>query len=500
MNFTVWHYFYQYLKTNQFTFYFALFLFVLSIGKYLSIRVPRALLDKRKALILVVLLGLVLRVFWLGFSSHIPKTEWKMPFIEEDRINMHAIELTKGIWFLEPPGVSPDGDRPPSGHRPIGYPMVLGTVYKIFGTNTVNAWVLQLILYAAATCLIFGIARMLFSSRVGIMAALFFSIYPISIYSVKLTCDEHLFLPVWYLGIYLLLKEINGKRYVLSWLWYGLIFGYATMTRTHAIFMPLVLGFAYILGKFPRKKIISTVLLTVAVMQIINLPWVVRNYKAWGVPVVYTTNLNYLYACVNSTATPEGEGWIPREGDEGYSEELSKLVAEDRNPGMIHKLSSREMTRWIVMHPKEFMVLGISRLLVFMEWNRRFGTWPFLSQFYEGSYDPSRPMEGRLRYVLEELAYATYYALFYAFLFAIFLMAFRWKRIKPLSRIGILTVGSCLSFWLLEHMVIYPDRKYRFPIEPLMMIFACYFFDHVMRTFRWEDAFRKVRSVLSRPR
>ena len=470
------HYLYQYVKTNVFTFYLAAFLVSLTLVKY--IKFPQKAFSRRAVLLFVILLGLVLRLGWLGFSSHIPKTEWDKPFIEEDRINIHAIELKQGRWMLEE-------DGSPSGHRPMGYPTFLGAVYMIFGNDRAVAWALQLLLYAATAALVYLMGKTLFSAEIGLLATLFLAVYPVSIYSIKLTCDEHLFLPLWYLGIFILLKEVMGRPGKWNWLWYGLLFGYAAMTRTHAIVMPAVIAFAYILKKYTWKRIVGTVFLVAVVMQLINLPWIIRNYKAWGVPVIYTTNMNYVYAAVNSSATPEGEGHLPVKGEDNYSEEFEAAVNEG-NPGVVHKLSSKYMMQWIAGHPRDFLVLGTCRLLVFMEWNRRFGTWPLLSQYFENSFDPARPLSVRTRYVLDELAYVAYYVLFYTFIVGAFMAAAFRRRFSSDARKGMLVLGSCMFFYLLEHMVIYPDRKYRFPVEPIMMIFASYLFYYLLTEFRWE--------------
>ena len=42
---------------------------------------------------------------------------------ENDYINIHAIELTEGIWFHGKQGT-------PIGRRPIGYPIVLGVLLR----------------------------------------------------------------------------------------------------------------------------------------------------------------------------------------------------------------------------------------------------------------------------------------------------------------------------------------------------------------------------------
>ncbi len=306
------------------------------------------------------------------------------------------------------------------------------------------------------------------------ITAFLFAIYPMSIYSVKLLTDEHLFLPVWYGGLYFLIRMLDGRKVPLDWLWLGLIFGYATMIRTHTIFMPFVVGLTFWLLKRPVKEVAAKLILVVVVMNLINLPWVIRNYKAWGVPVLYTATASFVYAQVNSTATPEGGGHIPREGEPGYSPELDEAMRSG-NEGEVHRIANREMARWLLNHPGQFLELGISRLLDFMCFNRKSGVWAIWHQYYPGSYDLTKPLPEKLRQFLEESAFAFYYSLFFFWILGIAFLLRRWKALPAVTRNSLLLIGACFLFWFAEHMVIYPDRKYRFPLEPMMLIAASYF-------------------------
>ena len=466
----------EYVKTNNLTTYSIIVLAVLSLLKYLPF--PKTRLPKY-TIHLIVLLGLCLRLFWIGFSSHTPQMA-RNPhhMLESDLSNVYAIDLTEGKWFL-------NDDGTPSGHRPIGYPLVLGLCYKMFGVNRMVAYSLNIALFVFTAYLVYYMAQAIFSRRIALLATLLFSIYPVSVYSVVLNTDEHLFLPLWYLGLFFLFREIEGKPLRFKLLWYGLLFGYATMTRTHSIFMPFVIGFAYFLLKYPLKKIAAGVLGVLLIMQLINLPWVIRNYKAWGVPVLYTATALYVYSQLNSSATAEGSGGhIPSKGELGYSEDLAKAM-EEKNEGLQHTLANREMKKWIIKHPAEFLNLGVCRVLVFMGWNRK-GVWPIWFQYYDGSYDPKRPLPQAVRDILEELAFAAYYLVVFSFIFSIFMLIRRRKKLSATTKTLLLVLGSCFIFWFAEHMVIYPDRKYRFPIEPLMIIVGAYFLDYIIFTFRWE--------------
>lgn len=462
------HYLFQYVKFGKFTTLFLIVLGVVLLLKLLpKIRLP---LSKWSCFVLILALGLFLRIEWLGFSAHTPQSHWNPKhMLENDLINVHAIELAQqGIWFHNAEGL-------PSGRRPIGYPMLLALCYKVFGVNLMVAWTLNLVLYGLTILFLFMMAQKIFGEKIALITGLLFAVYPMSIYSIKLLTDEHLLLPVWYAGLFMLIQILAGRKFKLDWLWLGLIFGYATMIRTHTIFMPVVVGATFWLLKRPWKEILGKIFLVFLVMQIINIPWVIRNYKAWGIPVLYTATGSFVYSQVNSTAGPEGGGHIPREGEPGYSADFFDHAAAT-NEGRMHQIATREMKKWICQHPFQFLELGTARLLDFMCFNRKSGVWAIWYQYYPGSFDPARPLAPKTRKMFEEYAFVFYYAVFFAWLFGNAVLIRRWKALTPLTQHCLIVLGACFLFWFMEHMIIYPDRKYRFPLEPLMLISTAYFF------------------------
>ncbi len=470
-----------YFETNHFTLHLVLFLAVVSAAKY--IRLPRV--SARVVFWIVLALGLALRIGWIAYSGHEVKTAWREPMTEIDLIQYHAEGVSRGVWFVDPEGQ-------PMARRPIGYPVFLGAFYKIFGPRPEVAWALGLALFVAAAALIRRMGAFLFGERAALWAVFLWSVYPFSVYSAKMLTDEHLFVPLWFLGLWFLFREIGGRPTRFSILIYGVIFGYATMTRTHTIFMPVTVALAHALMRMPKKRVALSFVGVALAMQLVNLPWIVRNYRAWGVPVLYTATAGFVYPQVNSFAGPGGGGHISRKGEEGYSEEVEE-AARSGNPGRYHAACNRAMKKWILTHPIEFAVLGSGRLLQFMGWNRE-GVWPLWHQFYEGSYDPARPIPQNVKDFLEETAYSFYYTLFFCFVFGAIAASRRLKEFSPEARIALAVVASCLVFWWAEHTIIYPDRKYRFPIEPFMMLFAGYFLDRVASHFRWERIFSRKMS------
>ena len=470
-------YLYEYVQTNRYTLYALIVVatfFLIKPGFLYSIK--SKYFSSRKILLLALILTVLLRVFWLSFSSHEVKTQYQNQGMgETDLINLHAIDLTKGIWFR-------NLDGSPSGRRPIGYPIFLGAFYSVFGPHITVAWTIQILLALSTVILIYYLGKLSFNKRVGALAALFFSFYPVSVYSIKQTLDEHLFLPLVYFGLFLLIREIQTSYKKWSWLWYGLIFGYATMTRTHAIILPVVVASAYLYAKFPKRRILLSVVSIFIVMQAINMPWVIRNYRAWKVPVVYTATAGFVYSELNSSARGKGGGRIPVKGEEGFTEEMGAAT----NVGEYHQACMKAALKWCVDHPIQCAVLGTEKILEFMGVNRR-GVWPIWHQYQPGTYDKNRPLKDESRKFFEEAANFSYYLLFFSFLFGVILVMRIWKRLSIYSRKGIVVISSFLFFYLCEHFFIYADRKYRYPIEGLMMIFACAFFDRLLFKTSMED-------------
>lgn len=473
-------YFTAYFKTNYFTAWLVGILLAVWFGSLLFKRFKGRTVSPFFILVSILALGLSLRIGWIQFCSYKPATEWRVGhMLESDHINVHALDIPKNIWFINSAGL-------PSGRRPVGYPVFLGLVYKISGSRLWAAYAANLFLYVAATLLVYAMAKLIFSERTALLSAFLFSIYPISIYSVTLMTDEHLFLPVWYLGLFLLMRELKGHPLRWGIFWYGVIFGYAAMTRTNVIFMPVVVALTFLLLKRGWKKIIFSFFGVAILMQVVNLPWIMRNYRAFGEFIPYTIGAgHYLYQTCNSSATPEGDGNVPRKGAAGYLEELAEAQKNLSKPGHYDELCRREMKRWIWTHPKDFLILGTARVLHLMCWNRA-GVWPIWFQYYPGSFDPARPLPQKLRNLLEETYYVFYYVIFFCSVFGTALLFARRKKLPPHSASCLLIFGVCVFFWLAQHMIINPERKYRYPLEPFMMIAASYFLVQTADHFRPE--------------
>lgn len=470
----IWPILNDYFRTNYFTAILFLVIAAAFFFKFLPGASRLKIANPTPWLLVICLAGAVLRIGWISISHYQPAFRWGdaqtigKNLIEPDNINIHAADLREGVWMR-------DAEGKPTTRRPIGYPDLLGAFYVLFGANLTVFYGLNFFLFFCTVILIYLLASDLFDRETGIFAALLFSLYPISVYSQSLALDEHLLLPLWYFGLFLLFRQIKGRPVRWALLWYGVIFGYATMTRTHAFFMPLVVGFVYFLTKNSWKKILISVIVVYGIGQVMILPWVIRNYKIWGVYVPYTaTNHDVYHGCNPSVRSGDNNGHWPQPGEPGYNAELSRAITHYDVP-KIQRLGSEEVFKYIRAQPLDFMILGIEKWLHFMGTTRKTGVWA-IDLMEESKHNaPELLLKPSTRHFFEEWAFGAYYVVFYLFLLGTAALAGSWKKISDERQHLFMTLGLCFMLYLGEHFILYPERKYRFPLEPFMIIMAASF-------------------------
>jgi hypothetical protein len=187
---------------------------------------------------------------------------------------------------------------------------------------------------------------------------------------------------------------------------------------------------------------------------------------------------------MNSTTLAKNDsGHIPKPGEPEYSEELTQAIASN-NEGRMHQVCSQLMKEWIAKHPLETFLMGIRRLLVLLHWNRNQGVWPLWYAYQPDHFNASRPLLTKVRNVLEDYAFIYYFIILISTLIAGILLIRARKRLSLPSKQSIAVLVLCILFYLTEQMIIYADRKYRYPLEPLMLLISAYFFSTILG--KWE--------------
>tara|TARA_B100000315_G_scaffold250682_1_gene283916 strand:+ start:2356 stop:3801 length:1446 start_codon:yes stop_codon:yes gene_type:complete len=188
-------------------------------------------------LLLIVLFGLFLRL--LFFSG--------MGISDSLAYSKTANDINEGL------GIDPDSTLTLSTRLGLIFPTILS--YRLFGINDFSSVVFVLIVSIASIILIFYFGKLLFNEKIGLMAALLFSFFPLDIvHATKLSSD----LPSAFfmaLGVYIFLyAEMKHKlKYGLSYLFSGIFIGIGYLIRESALLIALFF-ISYIIYKRSIKK------------------------------------------------------------------------------------------------------------------------------------------------------------------------------------------------------------------------------------------------------
>ena len=188
-------------------------------------------------------------------------------------------------------GVIGYNEARPTSFRPPLYPILLSGVYLLFGYNFLAVRVLQSILHALTSILIFLIGEKIFGRNAGTGSGFLFALNPFLIFFSGEIGTETLFTfftAATIFSVTVFIKSGN-KKILFSG---AVLFVAAMLTRTVLLgFLPfLILLIYFISSKEEGKKnaVIFALIFCVAI-----LPWVVRNYAVHGHFIISGTNMGH---------------------------------------------------------------------------------------------------------------------------------------------------------------------------------------------------------------
>lgn len=253
----------------------------------------------------VVFIGLILRLALVGYVAPYPER-----YIQADAIgyNQLAINLVSGHGFsmetIAP--YTPDNFRTPI------YPLTIAFFYALFGYRPDLILWLQVFMGAFTIFLTFLLAERIGGLRVGLIAAVLFAISPHSItYSALLWSDTEytlFFILSILLNIYML-TEMKFKWMLLG----GLVSGISVLTHPRSIYFPYFVALLLVgvmsRRRMPFKQTLINIGTFLLVLNIVLIPWQIRNYIVFGIPnITSAAGINVLhYGAALTEATLTGE-------------------------------------------------------------------------------------------------------------------------------------------------------------------------------------------------
>jgi len=165
--------------------------------------------------------------------------------------------------------------------RTPGYPFYIAIFYVLFGTKPWVVLFSQILVNLIAIYYVFKIGEMIFSKRIGLIAATFLAIDPNSICAITLLYSDSLFVSIMLASLYYYLRGLkfgNNFDFLLS----GVLLGISALVRPVAQYYSLILFLFALL--WPARNLLLrfkyALLYGLAFVLIIS-PWLYRNYTLY---------------------------------------------------------------------------------------------------------------------------------------------------------------------------------------------------------------------------
>jgi 4-amino-4-deoxy-L-arabinose transferase-like glycosyltransferase len=331
-------------------------------------------------------------------------------------------------------------------HRPPVYPLFLTLIYGTFGLRNYLALKLAESVIGALTCLvIYLIGKQVWGWPVGLAGAVIAALYPCFLYYTGAVLTENLFTFLLTAATYFLLR---AEQYLLTAPWRGksvyylmggFLLGLGILTRSYIVLLvPLLFLWAILVYPTLRSALIA-VGLVVGVTVLTILPWTVRNFLVLQEFVPLSTVGGITFWGGNNPVVgqvPDRMGrWIHYSQLPG-AQELDSLPEVEKD-----RLAYQMGLNFLRENPHLWGPLYLAKL-------KRF--WSIVPN-----------VDSRRDKLLSLLSYGLIFPFFWIGVVA----AATYQR-KPWLLWFVILVA------VLNALIFYGSLRFRFPIEPFMILFA----------------------------
>lgn len=170
----------------------------------------------------------------------------------------------------------------------IGWPLILASVFKIFGENYYIVYLLNILFSSFQVVLVYLVAKEIFNKHVAIFSAVWCAFYIKFIKYTPSILKENLLHFLFFLVIYLFIRQIKEKSIkTLILLILAFIFLIHTDERYFAFFPLILLLYLYYFRKDLKTGLKLSGIFAGAVI-LLMIPWTIRNYEVYQKPVILT--------------------------------------------------------------------------------------------------------------------------------------------------------------------------------------------------------------------
>ena len=260
-------------------------------------------------------------------------------------------------WLALTGMFSLDGSKPASDTDPL-YIFMIAPFFQAFGVFSTSAAValilFQSLLCGLSTWAIFVLAEKLYGPFEARLSALFFAVYPASIFfAVNRIGPSSLSILLLCLT-FLVVVSVPRSRRLIPAVVSGFLMAAAMLSSSDNLSLFLVVPLWLILiGTGQRWRMVLMSFLAVGTAILVLLPWSLRNAAVIGEPTITKANLGYhLWVGNNPYATGHYYTSVPP---------APVVDTEQKTQSRYYEMA----ISWIVHNPKEFLILTLKRIQYF---------------------------------------------------------------------------------------------------------------------------------------
>ena len=417
---------------------------------------------EKKILLFIVFISFGIRLFLMFyFKSYLMNNDWAFGY-EAGRV---AKAIATGEGFNSP-FHTPTG---PTGFLPPLYPYFLALIFKIFGVYSTSAAIIALginCLVSALTCIpLYAISRRFFGCNTGYITASVFAVYPPSVWqAINTVWDTTIFTFLGLVIMYCLLLLPQRLNYRNSAL-FGLFLGFTILFKTVIVACyPFILIWLFLKNPLILKKRISYIAMICLMMFISLTPWLVRNYLVFG-RLMLQTNFGLEFKLDNNPRI-----W------HAFEETGDRLAFIQEHP----TINPEEFRMYKQLGELRYMALCLDETKTFVKENPQKFFRLIAHRFYSfwiGNWGNKNEWKGNLRTSLSLSGLKNIF-LALPLPFMIIGIALAIKK-----KIDISLPLIYLTFIPIVYYITHVSARYRYPIEPIILLLAIYGFCTMLQFF-----------------
>lgn len=410
-------------------------------------------------------------IFWVGFIARVlvitlGHTYRIRPFQDHFQFGWEmgriARALVTGYGYSDPFV----GHTGPTAWVPPLYPLLMATVFKLFGVySALSAWVLLTInsvFSAAIAIFVYQIAARCYNRKVAIWSAWLWALYPAAMqYAVHWVWEMSLtaMLFTWVLALALRMRSVGESmpsphaQSTGRWLLFGVLWGVIALSNaTLLLFLP-VCGIWILLGSHKLASSMGKAALAGCLFFACLAPWIGRNWSVFHVFIPIRGNLGAeMYA---------GSG----PGSNGFAL-MATLPLVERDPETMRykalgevryvKEQGEKAKAYLATHREHYWMISLKRFYFY-----------WVSEPHPVEHSPVTEFGRELSYCFLSVT-------------GCLGLALSLKNRTPASR---------LFFWAfvllpLTYYFVTVSARFRHPLEPLIGIFSVYLFQAAEKSWR----------------